>query len=201
MLESMIDNPRPTRAEVSDVANAVYDGTDCVMLSAESAAGKYPVQSVAMMAKIIVESETQMALEQATMPQMPRHARGAKLSVAETICESMAHAAEDLDLSAIAIFTETGMSARLISMYRPNTRIFALSNDDSVMGKSVMLWGVHPIKVDSFGAGDMQVEMAEKTLRELGHVKPREVLGIVGGTASRIGGTNFMKLHEVRDPA
>ncbi len=201
MLESMIDNPRPTRAEASDVANAVYDGTDAVMLSAESAAGKYPVQSVAMMAKIIVETESQMALEQATLPQPPRHRPGAKLSVAETICESMAHAAEDLDLSAIAIFTETGTSARLISKYRPNTRIFAFSKDEAVIGKSVLLWGVHPIKVDRFGGGDLQVELAEKTLFGLGHVTSRDVLGIVGGTASRIGGTNFMKLHEVTGQA
>jgi pyruvate kinase len=201
MLESMIDNPRPTRAEASDVANAIYDGTDSVMLSAESAAGKYPVQAVAMMAKIIIETENQMRLERATMPQPPRHAPGAKLSVAETICESMAHAAEDLDLSAIAIFTETGTSARLISKYRPITRIFALSKDDDVVGKAMMLWGVMPVKVDRFGGGDLQVEMAEKTLLNLGHVKPRDVMGIAGGTASRIGGTNFMKLHAVADPA
>jgi pyruvate kinase len=121
------------------------------------------------------------------------------LSVAETICESMAHAAEDLDLSAIAIFTETGTSARLISKYRPNSRIFALSTDENVIGKSMMLWGVWALQVDRFGGGDLQIEMAQETLLRLGYVKPRQVLGIVGGTASRIGGTNFMKLHEVAD--
>ena len=199
MLESMIDNPRPTRAEVSDVANAVYDGTDAVMLSAESAAGKYPVHAVAMMAKIIIESEAQMALERATQPLPPRPQRSFKLSVAETICESMALSADDLDLSAIAIFTETGNSARLISKYRPNARIFSLSTDEHVVGKTMMLWGVYPLRVDRFGGGDLQVEMAEETLLRLQHVKPRDVLGIVGGTASHIGGTNFMKLHEVRD--
>jgi pyruvate kinase len=199
MLESMIDNPRPTRAEVSDVANAVYDGTDAVMLSAESAAGKYPVHAVAMMAKIIVESEAQMTLERATQPLPARPQRSFKLSVAETICESMALSADDLDLSAIAIFTETGNSARLISKYRPNAPIFSLSTDEHVVGKTMMLWGVYPLKVDRFGGGDLQVEMAEETLLRLGHVKPRDVLGIVGGTASHIGGTNFLKLHEVRD--
>lgn len=199
MLESMIDNPRPTRAEASDVANAVYDGTDAVMLSAESAAGKYPVQAVAMMAKIIVETEAQIALDPATGPQLPMHAKGAKLSVAETICESMAHSAEDLDLKAIAVFTETGTSARLLSKYRPNVQIYALSTEQDVIGKCMLLWGVHPLSVDRFGGGDLQVEMAEKKLRELGLAKPREVLGIVGGTASRIGGTNFMKLHAIPD--
>jgi len=199
MLESMIDNPRPTRAEASDVANAIYDGSDAVMLSAESAAGKYPVQAVAMMAKIIVETETQIAVDPATGARLPMHAQGAKLSVAETICESMAHAAADLDLKAIAVFTETGTSARLLSKYRPNVRIYALSTDHDVVGKCMLLWGVHPLQVDRFGGGDLQVEMAEKKLCGLGLAKSREILGIVGGTASRIGGTNFMKLHEIPD--
>ena len=197
MLESMIDNPRPTRAEASDVANAIYDGSDAVMLSAESAAGKYPVQAVAMMAKIIIETETQIALDPATGPQLPTHAKGAKLSVAETICESMAHSAEDLDLKAIAVFTETGTSARLLSKYRPNVPVYALSTDLDVVGKTMLLWGVYPLQVDRFGGGDLQVELAEKKLCGLGFAKSRDVLGIVGGTASRIGGTNFMKLHDI----
>ena len=123
MLESMIENPRPTRAEASDVANAIYDGTDAVMLSAETAAGKYPVETVAMMAKIVAETEHQIRLD----PPRRRHAtQNTRLSVAETICECMAHSAEDLELAAIAIFTETGFTARLLSKYRPVPPIFAL---------------------------------------------------------------------------
>src|SRR6202007_335925 len=105
MLESMVENPRPTRAEASDVANAIYDGTDAVMLSAESAAGKYPIEAVKMMAKIVIETESHI------LNGAPAHeGRPSKLhlSVAETICESMAHAAQDLDVRAIAVFTETG---------------------------------------------------------------------------------------------
>src|SRR5271155_2671629 len=112
MLESMIENPRPTRAEASDVANAIYDGTDAVMLSGETAAGKYPVETVAMMAKIVSETEEQIRLDP---PLRRRRSRTAILSVAETICECMAHAAEDMDMAAIAIFTETGLTARLLS--------------------------------------------------------------------------------------
>ena len=196
MLESMIDNPRPTRAEASDVANAIYDGTDAVMLSAETAAGKYPVNSVAMMAKIVVETETQMRSE----PQMSRkRAERIRLSVAETICECMAHAADDLDLSAIAIFTETGGSARLLSKYRPSPRIFALSSSEAVIHRCMLLWGVHPIQCDKFNNTDVLVTMAEEILEKAGHVRAREVLGIVAGTRTKSGATNFMRLHMVGD--
>ena len=115
MLESMIENPRPTRAEASDVANAVFDGTDAVMLSGETATGKYPREAVNMMARIILEAESSMA-QQSTS----RRRRGpGKSTISETICESIAHAAEDLDMGAIAVFTQSGHTAKLVSKYRP----------------------------------------------------------------------------------
>src|SRR5580658_2858085 len=143
MLESMIENPRPTRAEASDVANAIYDGTDAVMLSAETAAGKYPVESVKMMAKIVVETETQMRESSIDTPVLAQHGH-ARLSIAETICESMAHAAEDLDISAIAVFTESGATARQLSKYRPGPQIYALSSVEVVINRMTLLWGVVP---------------------------------------------------------
>ncbi len=200
MLESMIDNPRPTRAEASDVANAVYDGTDAVMLSAESAAGKYPRESVAMMAKIIVETETHMAQERETNPLGVHPMRGLNLSVAETICECMAHSADDLELSAIAIFTESGSTARLLSKYRPNARIFALSPAPEVIGKTMLLWGVYPMLCERFSEMDKLVNMAEATLQKGGHVQHGQILGIVGGSSTRSGATNFMRLHKVGNP-
>jgi len=203
MLESMIENPRPTRAEASDVANAIYDGTDSVMLSAETAAGKYPVNAVAMMAKIIVETETQIALE----PMGHRrglghglgHAARTRLSVAETICECMAHSADDLDLGAIAIFTESGSTARLLSKYRPNARVYALCPDQAIIGRMVLLWGVTPILCRRYDETDKLVNMAEDILEAAGHVKQGEILGIVAGSATRTGATNFMRLHKVGD--
>jgi pyruvate kinase len=134
MLESMIENPRPTRAEASDVANAIFDGSDAVMLSGETAAGKYPREAVAMMAKIVVETERNLRDEPTGRR---RHTR--KLSIAETVCESVAHAAHDLDMRAIAVFTESGATARLISKYRPNSSIFAFTSIEPVNNRLNLL--------------------------------------------------------------
>jgi pyruvate kinase len=200
MLESMIENPRPTRAEVSDVANAIYDGSDAVMLSAESAAGKYPVESVAMMSKIVVETETQMnVLGQRYGARSTNTGKRRSLSVPETICECMAHSAQDLDLAAIAIFTESGNTARLLSKFRPAAPIYALSPFESVVNRSVLLWGTVPILCERFVGTDTLVMMAEEILQARGYVKAKEVVGIVAGTATKTGATNFMRLHLVGD--
>ncbi len=195
MLESMIENPRPTRAEASDVANAVYDGTDAVMLSAESAAGKYPVEAVAMMAKIVTETEEQILLE----PRQPVAWQRRTLSIPETICECMAHSAQDMDLAAIAIFTESGNTARLLSKYRPEAPIFAMSPFEAVVNRTMLLWGTQPVLVNRFEGTDTLVEVAEKILEGSGYVQPRQVVGIVAGTATRTGATNFMRLHSIKD--
>lgn len=196
MLESMIENPRPTRAEASDVANAIYDGTDAVMLSAETAAGKYPVDAVKMMAKIVVETEGQQLSARSGEAARPGHLR---LSIAETICESMAHAAEDLDVSAVAVFTETGTTARQLSKYRPKPPIFGLSSVEAVIHRMMLLWGVQPILCNKLSTAEQMVETAERLLEEAGHVKPREILGIVAGTRTKSGSTNFLRLHVLGD--
>src|SRR5271170_6097937 len=196
MLESMIDNPRPTRAEASDVANAIYDGTDSVMLSAESAAGKYPIEAVAMMAKIVSETEHQIRIDP---PPALGHHPSVRLSIAETICECMSHAADDLDVAAIAIFTESGMTARLLSKYHPEPPIFALSPFEKVINRSMLLWGTHPILCARFRDTDKLVNMAEEILETQGHVHQRQIVGIVAGTRTKSGATNFMRLHMVGD--
>ena len=138
MLESMIENPRPTRAEASDVANAVFDGTDAVMLSAETASGKYPREAVSIMARIIVETEEHMSGGNGKMRRRDKRS----LSISETICESVAHAAEDLDMRAIGVFTATGTTARLISKYRPKAQIYAFSHIPTVCNRLNLYWGV-----------------------------------------------------------
>jgi pyruvate kinase len=193
MLESMIENPRPTRAEASDVANATFDGTDAVMLSGETASGKYPREAVAIMARIVTETERHM--RDAVVSHRRRDRRA--LSISETICESVAHAALDLEMRAIAVFTETGTTARLISKYRPQCRIFAFSHRETVCNRCNLYWGVHPISCKESRSGDDMVHDAEKLLLKLHAADHGDVVGIVAGTQKATGSTNFLRLHVV----
>jgi pyruvate kinase len=192
MLESMVENPRPTRAETSDVANAIFDGSDSVMLSAESASGRYPREAVAMMARIVIEAESSMG---EFTQRRRRDRRG--LSVAETICESIAHAAEDLPMGAIAVFTETGNTARMISKYRPQAAIYAFTPNAVVAQRTNLYWGAHPMRCAPGLSAEQMVIVAEKELLDRGLLKPGDVLGVVAGTRQSSGSTNFMRLHTV----
>ncbi len=191
MLESMIENPRPTRAEVSEVANAVYDGTDAVMLSGESAVGRYPVEAVAMMARIVSEAERDIKEQNLFEPGI----RQSHLSIAETICEATAHAADDLDLRGIALFTESGATARQLSKYHPTAPIFALSPVEITVNRLNLLWGTTPIRCPKVNSTEALVECAENLLEQNEYVRPREVIAIVAGTRTKSGSTNFMRLH------
>jgi len=193
MLESMIEHPRPTRAEASDVANAIFDGTDAVMLSAETASGLYPREAVAIMARIIVEAESNMG--EFTQPRRRRDRHS--LTIAETICESVAHAAEDLHMAAIAVFTDTGNTARLISKFRPRPVIHAFSHVPAVCNRMNLLWGVRPIYHAQTGTVEGMVGAAEEQLLARDAVKTADVIGVVGGTKMSTGSTNFMRLQIV----
>lgn len=195
MLESMIENPRPTRAETSDVANAVFDGTDAVMLSAETASGQYPRESVSIMARIVVEAECNMG----DFVQFRRRREHHGLSVAETICESIAHSAEDLPMGAIAIFTETGNTARMISKYRPKAPIYAFTHIVPVVQRMNLYWGVHPVRCPQARSAEQMVTMAEQDLWTRGLLEPGDVLGVVAGTRQASGSTNLMRLHVVTE--
>jgi len=195
MLESMIENPRPTRAEASDVANAIFDGSDAVMLSAETASGKYPRESVSIMARIVVEAESNMG----DFVQFHRRREHHGLSVAETICESIAHSAEDLPMGAIAVFTETGNTARMVSKYRPKVPIYAFTYLPSVVHRLNLYWGVRPVRCRQARSAEQMVSMAEQHLLRHGRLKPGDVLGVVAGTRQASGSTNLMRLHVVTD--
>jgi pyruvate kinase len=198
MLESMIDNPRPTRAEVSDVANAIYDGSDAVMLSGESAMGAYPVEAVKMMARIVAEAEDNIAAAKragaAVTP--PRHKT---LSVAETICEATAHAAEDLDLKGIAIFTETGATGIKLSKYQPSAPIYAFSSVEVTINRLNLLWGTTPIHCAKVHTTEAMVELAETLLEQNHFARKGEIVAIIAGTGTKSGSTNFLRLHKLGD--
>jgi pyruvate kinase len=191
MLESMTENPRPTRAEASDVANAIFDGSDAVMLSAETASGKYPVEAVSMMARIIEEAE-------ASIKEFPRPAPQEKLKVAETVAELVCHASRELHMKWIAVFTHSGFTARLISRYRPMVPIAAFSPDAATRRRLALLWGVAPLEIPDLRKVDQLAEISEKRLLEEKLVRKGEVIAIVAGTPMGVRGTtNFMKFHVI----
>jgi pyruvate kinase len=193
MLESMVENPRPTRAEASDVANAIFDGSDSVMLSAETASGRYPREAVSIMARIVVEAECNIA----DFVQFRRRREHHQLSVAETICESIAHCAEDLPMGAIAVFTETGNTVRMISKYRPKVSIFGFTHSLPVVQRMNLYWGVHPVRCRQAHSAEQMVSLAEQDLLARTLLKPGDVLGVVAGTRQASGSTNLMRLHVV----
>ena len=192
MLESMIENPRPTRAEVSDVANAIYDGTDAVMLSGESAVGKYPVR---IRSHDGAHRHRNRAAHQGEPPTSAARERRSHLSIAETICEATAHAADDLDLRGIALFTESGATARQLSKYHPTAPIFALSPVEVTVNRLNLLWGTTPIRCPKVNTTEAMVDWPKRLLEKGGYVRPREVIAIVAGTRTKSGSTNFMRLH------
>src|SRR5271157_1641313 len=189
MLESMTENPRPTRAEASDVANAIFDGTDAVMLSGETAVGKFPREAVEMMARIVTEAEAHPF-----PPLLPEHRPDRRLSVAETICESMAQAARDLNIRAIAVFTETATTARMLSKYRPAADIYAFTHFETVCNRMNLLWGVTPLRCPARLSAAHMAEFAEQELLRLQALSPGDVFGLIAGTTSTAGATNFMRL-------
>jgi len=191
MLESMTENPRPTRAEASDVANAIFDGSDAVMLSAETASGKYPVEAVSMMAGIIEEAE-------ASITEFPRPAPQEKLKVAETIAELVCHACRELHMRLIAVFTHSGFTARLVSRYRPLVPIVAFCPEAETRRRMALIWGVRPRSIPNVAKIDGLAAIAEKRLLEEKLVRKGDVIGIIAGTPMGIRGTtNFMKFHVI----
>jgi len=192
MLESMTHNPRPTRAEASDVANAIFDGTDAVMLSGETATGEYPRETVAMMDRIIREAEANILM-------VARPRRMGPLTVAETISEAVCHAAEEHQMKIIAVFTESGSTARMISKYRPPCPIIAFSPDQETRRRIGLLWGVRARSIRHVRDIDSLTRLAEKRLLEERLVRRGDIVGIVAGTPlGARGTTNFMKLHVIK---
>ena len=196
MLESMIEHPRPTRAEASDVANAIYDGTDAVMLSAETAVGKYPVETVELMGRIIENVEAELS---STPRRESESASWWRKSVADAICEAAAHAAEGLGAPVVAVFTETGNTARRVAQYRPGARIIAFSSSDMIRRRMALLWGVESRSAPAMSTTDRMVEWVAGALRREGIIHPGDRIVVTAGTpVGQAGSTNFLKIHQAR---
>lgn len=193
MLESMVEHPRPTRAEVSDVATAIFDGADAVMLSAETATGAHPVEAVELMARIAERAERSVP-QPSEEPRRRAEAYGFPEAVADAAC----HAARVLKAKAIVAFTQSGFTARLMSGDRPEVPIIALTPSEQVMRRLALFWGVSSRLIRKAETTDEMIEEAEATLLEDGSVRNNDVLVIVSGAPMWVTGTtNLMKLHRV----
>ncbi|MBX3297554.1 MAG: pyruvate kinase [Acidobacteria bacterium] len=184
MLQSMIDSPYPTRAEASDVANAVWDGTDAVMLSAETASGKYPVETVRTMAQIIDAAET-IRPDQLKKPvkySLPPSGR-----TSQALCKAAAYAAKETMTEKIAVYTESGLMARRLSSFRSGLRTFGLTTSEDAYNQLSLIWGVQPFVHEVPWATQEMLKIGERTLLEAGVVSAGETLVMMAGRLSGLG--------------
>ena len=191
MLESMMASPRPTRAEASDVANAIFDRTDAVMLSGETAVGKYPVQAVRMMTRIAEAAEAVARRGHA------EHEEGDALSIPAAMADAGVHAAQDIAAAALVVFTMSGATARLLAQRRPACPIHAFSPVPATCRRLAMVWGVeaHPVR-QAEAVGDL-LDEAVARLREARAVKRGDAVVLVAGTTPVPGATNAVTVFTV----
>jgi len=184
MLQSMIISPRPTRAEASDVANAVWDGTDAVMLSAETAAGQYPVESVATMKRIIDSAETVKTTKLKRPVKFTEEPTG---RTSQALCKAAAFCAREILTDKVAVFTESGVMARRLSSVRSGLQTFALTNSDDVRNQLALIWGVAPLCHENSSTTEGMLKQGEKTLLGVGVVKNGETIVMMAGRLSGLG--------------
>ena len=193
MLESMIENPFPTRAEVSDVANAIYDGTDAVMLSGETSVGKFPVEAVRMMDRTAAQAEESIrkhGFRELLSREYVTHA--------EIVADSAYHAAKMAGAQAIVVFSASGSSARLVARFRPPVPIFVFTSSETAARSLSVVFGVYAIIAPPTTSTDEMMSQMDRILIERGYVKPRDsVVFVAGQPIGRPGTTNMMKLHRV----
>ncbi len=194
MLESMINAARPTRAEVTDVANAIFDGADATMLSAETSIGKYPVPAVAIMAKIAREAENKLPYDQILM----ERGRHLEHKTDELISYSACHTAYSLNAKAIVAFTQSGSTAGRVSKYRPRMPILAITPDGNVCRRLLLRWGVHPIQIPEQKSMDELFATGVRLAKEMKLARPGDLVIITGGIPIGVAGsTNLLKVEKV----
>jgi pyruvate kinase len=194
MLDSMQRNPRPTRAEASDVANAIFDGTDAIMLSGETAAGKYPLESVQTMSRIAERAESALPYREIFVKQ----SLAQQTNVTEAISQAVANSSLDLDAKAIITSTESGYTARMVSKYRPKAPIIAVTPREQVMRRLCLIWGAFPVKGEIADTTDQMIEMAVDSGIRMGYIRLGDLVVITAGVpVGRSGTTNLIKIHHV----
>jgi pyruvate kinase len=207
MLESMIESPRPTRAEASDVANAILDGTDAVMLSGESAVGKYPVAAVETMARIAVATEQHGLAEiRPRMLELPCEAASSRLAdhfpragspITRSLARVAATVAEDLGCKLIIAFTESGLTARLVAGHRPGVPVVAVTHEAAVYRQLALWWGVLPILSPATENTDALLAAGEAQLKARGLVAEGDAVLTLSGHSMAAAATNMLRVHEV----
>jgi len=197
MLDSMVHSSRPTRAEVTDVANAILDGTDAVMLSQETAVGQYPVGAIAMLDAIARQTEREAPYEEWNERRVRRGTRDPSYTVAHSACE----AARDLGLDALVIPTLSGRSARLVSAHRPNVPIYALSPGKETVRRCGLMWGVQAASMRRHEVTEELIADAARRVVELGWLQPGQRVGITAGLPSgRPGSTSLLQIQKLPHP-
>lgn len=213
MLESMVDEDQPTRAEVTDVANAIYDGTDAVMLSGETANGKFPIEACTVMHRVALRTDMElhknvsdrrlMQLRQQELQTRRQGLAGVHInSYADAIGQAVFRMSTSLELARIVCFTTTGYTAGALARYRPKVRITAFTNKETTCRKCALLWGVSPVLTRDFDEIEGLVAEVEEKLIHYQAAEVGDTILIVAGTPLAAGGrTNLLKLHTIGDPA
>jgi pyruvate kinase len=192
MLESMIENPRPTRAEASDVANAILDGTDAIMLSAETATGRYPVQAVETMARIAGYTEENYGFR------APARVTGGSASmVARSLARVASTVAEELDCKLIVAFTESGATARLLSAFRPRVPVVGITPHAEPYRRLALWWGVVPLLSTAIPTTDEMIVRGEVLLKQEGLASPGDTVLMLAGQSQSAGATNMLRVHTI----
>ena len=193
MLQSMVSSPRPTRAEATDVANAVWDGSDCLMLSGETATGNYPVAAIATMARIIEAAETRRE-NRSIINKLVGRQTG---RVSRALCEAAAFAADEMNARLIAVFTESGLMARRLASLRPDQRIIALTSSREVINELALIWGVESVQTTPSRSTEEILKIGEQALLHADLVDLGETIVIMAGRLSGLGLTSSVTLYTV----
>jgi pyruvate kinase len=200
MLESMMENPRPTRAEASDVANAVFDGTDAVMLSGETAAGRYPLLAVEAMVRIVGEIEREHIMQEGPKYDVPttRHLRVGATPTEHAIAAATVEAARRLGAPAIITLTRSGSTTRLVSSYRPPVPVLGVSDQARTWRQLALVWGVHPVHSHGQASYETMLAAARAYLFEHNLAKPGQRVAVTAGVPFHVSGTtNMLRVEEL----